>query len=73
MSGRGSAWLECLPWEQEVAGSNPVAPTIIHIIDKFKCAKNFGSMLSKARKTIGRIQGTQMTLNEDCTTITGER
>ena len=32
MSGRGSAWLECLPWEQEVAGSNPVAPTI-HIND----------------------------------------
>ena len=27
--GRSSAWLERLLWEQEVAGSNPVAPTIL--------------------------------------------
>ena len=25
--GCGSAWLECLIWDQEVAGSNPVTPT----------------------------------------------
>ena len=25
-SGCGSAWLECLIWVQEVAGSNPVTP-----------------------------------------------
>ena len=27
MSGCGSAWLERLVWDQEVAGSNPVTPT----------------------------------------------
>ena len=26
MTGRSSAWLERLVWDQEVAGSNPVAP-----------------------------------------------
>jgi hypothetical protein len=30
-SGRGSAWLERLVRDQEVAGSNPVAPTILQI------------------------------------------
>ena len=29
-SGRSAAWLASLPWEQEVVGSNPTAPTIIH-------------------------------------------
>ena len=28
VSGRSSAWLERLLWEQEVEGSNPFAPTI---------------------------------------------
>ena len=28
ISGRGSARLERLLWEQDVTGSNPVAPTI---------------------------------------------
>ena len=27
-SGCGSAWLERLIWDQEVAGSNPVTPTV---------------------------------------------
>ncbi len=27
ISGCGSAWLERLVWDQEVAGSNPVTPT----------------------------------------------
>ena len=26
LTGRGSAWLERLPWAQEVVGSNPAAP-----------------------------------------------
>ncbi len=26
-TGCGSVWLECLIWDQEVAGSNPVTPT----------------------------------------------
>ena len=28
ISGCGSAWLERLVWDQEVAGSNPVTPTL---------------------------------------------
>ena len=27
LTGCGSAWLERLVWDQEVAGSNPVTPT----------------------------------------------
>ena len=28
-TGCGSAWLERLVWDQEVAGSNPVTPTAV--------------------------------------------
>ncbi len=28
ITGCGSAWLERLVWDQEVAGSNPVTPTL---------------------------------------------
>ena len=28
LTGCGSAWLERLVWDQEVAGSNPVTPTV---------------------------------------------
>ena len=28
LTGCGSAWLERLIWDQEVAGSNPVTPTM---------------------------------------------
>ena len=28
VTGCGSAWLERLIWDQEVAGSNPVTPTL---------------------------------------------
>ena len=30
MTGCGSAWLERLVWDQEVAGSNPVTPILIY-------------------------------------------
>ena len=30
-SGCGSAWLERLVWDQEVAGSNPVTPTDMRV------------------------------------------
>ena len=30
MPGCGSAWLERLVWDQEVAGSNPVTPILIY-------------------------------------------
>ena len=30
VSGRSAAWLARLPWEQEVAGSNPAAPTKLY-------------------------------------------
>ncbi len=47
VSGRSAAWLARLPWEQEVAGSNPAAPTIFPciplLIDVFcTFAKNYG-------------------------------
>ena len=33
IAGCGSAWLERLVWDQEVAGSNPVTPTLqVHMI-----------------------------------------
>src|SRR5207253_1572875 len=38
VSGRGSAWLERLVRDQEVGGSNPLAPTIIHLIKSRKSA-----------------------------------
>ena len=37
MPGCGSAWLERLVWDQEVAGSNPVTPTEILNFIKFIC------------------------------------
>ena len=30
LTGCGSAWLERLVWDQEVAGSNPVTPTVLY-------------------------------------------
>lgn len=33
-SGCGSAWLEHLVWDQGVAGSNPVFPTILKPVDQ---------------------------------------
>ena len=30
-SGCGSAWLERLVWDQEVAGSNPVTPILMRV------------------------------------------
>ena len=37
IAGCGSAWLERLVWDQEVAGSNPVTPTEILNFIKFIC------------------------------------
>src|SRR5438477_8520721 len=34
-SERSSAWLEHLVWDQDVAGSNPVAPTIFFLSKSF--------------------------------------
>ena len=35
-TGCGSVWLECLIWDQEVAGSNPVTP-IFSFYNTFTC------------------------------------
>ena len=35
-SGRGSAWLERLVRDQEVGGSNPLAPTKTKYINRFR-------------------------------------
>ena len=32
MTGCGSAWLERLVWDQEVAGANPVTPTYAGVV-----------------------------------------
>ena len=45
-SERSSAWLEHLVWDQDVAGSNPVAPTIF--LSGFS-AILLGGILSAAR------------------------
>ena len=37
-TGCGSAWLERLVWDQEVAGSNPVTPTINTIFSMCGCS-----------------------------------
>ena len=51
-SGRSSARLERLLWEQEVAGSNPVAPTVLLLVVAFiglweraRFAREFGRIL----------------------------
>lgn len=31
-AGRSSDWLERLVWDQEVAGSNPVAPSFVAVV-----------------------------------------
>ena len=37
LSGYGSAWLERLVWDQEVAGSNPVTPIYLFFsLDNYK-------------------------------------
>ena len=36
-SGRGAVWLARLLWEQEVAGSNPVAPIFVNLAESSLC------------------------------------
>ncbi len=38
-SGCGSAWLEHLVWDQGVAGSNPVTPTMAELLCACFCGK----------------------------------
>ena len=33
VSGRGAVWLACLLWEQEVGGSNPLAPMFLESLE----------------------------------------
>ena len=48
-SGCGSAWLERLVWDQEVAGSNPVTPIELNI--DFICAS--GSVVEHHLAKVG--------------------
>ena len=41
LSGRGSAWLERLVRDQEVGGSNPLAPTIYPEVNQLLLIPNF--------------------------------
>ena len=56
-SGRGAAWLARLPWEQEVAGSNPVAPILNMFIKVYPNISLCGSTCSRKIRSSSAVGG----------------
>ena len=55
LTGCGSAWLERLIWDQEVAGSNPVTPTLTFLVSPVAEGKTVGFIYCKIKSNIGII------------------
>ena len=55
MSGCSVAWLARLIWDQEVAGSNPVTPTLTFLVSPVAEGKTVGFIYCKIKSNIGII------------------
>ena len=55
IAGCSVAWLARLIWDQEVAGSNPVTPTLTFLVSPVAEGKTVGFIYCKIKSNIGII------------------
>ena len=55
ITGCSVAWLARLIWDQEVAGSNPVTPTLTFLVSPVAEGKTVGFIYCKIKSNIGII------------------